>query len=216
MQLYSWDKQEHELDYEYEAFKLWLDKSDSLSNKQILNIYNKKFPEAALTLNQFLAVQKQNEWVERKQQWTHHVVTVSNLKSEKEELGALIEYQRKQKQLANTLTDIAQSLLVKATEALELLDSTALNATNLVKFVQAAAEIAQIGLSAEASALMITDLVAILDRSTDDNKIVVRTSQSVKPGTDLDIFREAVDDYERLAAQNQLLDATGFDEEGYT
>ena len=213
--LYTWDKQDWEDELDYEAFKIYLNNAENLNNTQMLKIYNQKFSQRPMTINQFTVLLKNNKWEERYTAWRHHVVTISTLKSETEELQALIEFQKKQKVLANTLTDIAQGLLAKATEALSQLDATNLSAANLVKFVQAAAEIAQIGLSAEASALMITDLVAILDRSNTDDKIVVKASADYVDATDLDIFRDALDDYNQLAVKNQQREADSYDEEGY-
>lgn len=211
MNLYKWDQLNIESNDEYSLFLIYLDNQDA-TFKQLSNLYNKaKEKDEHLSNHQITAISRANNWRERADAYNHHLNTITVLKSEKQELNAIIEFQKKQKALATRLTDIAQDLLLKAGDALALLEPQELNATNLVKFIEAAAKIAELGLDAESNALMLTDLISILDKNMEDEKVII----SATPETDLELFDEVVDEYDKLVATNQERQKRQNDELGF-
>lgn len=205
-----WDQLETETPDEYQIFRLSLDNPD-WSSTQLSKAYNNLKTGTTYSANQITALAKINRFQERQDAYHSSLNKIANYVSDRGEIEALIDFQKRQKKLASRLNDIATDLLSKAAEALSNINPADITVNTITKFIDSSIRVAELGFSSEAQALMLSDLIAVLDRNDDDKLSVTVTGTGAD--SDLTLFEDAVDDYDRISKEYQRSQRFEYDKE---
>ncbi len=206
----TWDQLDTETDEEYKIFRLSLDNPD-WSSTQLSKAYNNLKTGTTYSANQITALAKINRFQERQQAYNSGLNKIVNYVSDRGEIEALIDFQKRQKKLAARLNEIATELLSKAAAALSAIDPADITVNTITKFIDSSIRVAELGFSSEAQSLMLTDLIAVLDRNDDDKLNVTVTGTGAD--SDLTLFEDAVDDYDRISKEYQRSQRFEYDKE---
>lgn len=206
----TWDQLDTETDEEYKIFRLSLDNPD-WSSTQLSKAYNNLKTGTTYSANQITALAKINRFQERQQAYNSGLNKIVNYVSDRGEIEALIDFQKRQKKLAARLNEIATELLSKAAAALSAIDPADITVNTITKFIDSSIKVAELGFSSEAQSLMLTDLIAVLDRNDDDKLNVTVTGTGAD--SDLTLFEDAVDDYDRISKEYQQSQRFEYDKE---